>query len=128
MIKRKISQENAEDVEVQDVGDSSGVECMESDENTQEETEPSTRNNPGGDINIEELNDVSEEDRRMIADILEIFKSGGNNPVNFKKANQRQLRDVTEKVNKVLDKIPTRRITETNKPFKMRQAPSLLKN
>ena len=51
----------------------------------------------------------------MIADILEMFKSGGNNPVNFKKANQRQLTEITEKVNKVLHKIPTRNITETSK-------------
>ena len=80
---------------------------MESDGNTPEETELSTRNDPGGDISILELNDVSEEDRRMIADILEIFKLGGNHPVNFKKANQQQLKEMTEKVNKVLYKNPT---------------------
>ena len=110
MIKRKISQENAEDV-----GDSNTDERMESDGNTPEGTELSTRNDPGDDINIEERNDVSEEDRRMIADILEIFKLGGNHPVNFKKANQRQLKEMTEKVNTVLYKIPTRNITENNK-------------
>ena len=47
-------------------------------------------------------------------EILRILKSGGNYPVNFKKANQRQLEEITNRVNKILDKIPTRTITETN--------------
>ena len=45
---------------------------------------------------------------------MELSKSGGNNPVNFKKANQHQLEEITNRVNKVIDKIPTRTITEMN--------------
>lgn len=57
---------------------------------------------------------MSEEDRRIITEILRILKAGGNNPVNFKKVNQRQLEEITNRVNKIYDKIPTRTITETN--------------
>lgn len=55
-----------------------------------------------------------EEDRRMITELLRILKSGGNNLVNFKKANQCQLEAITNRVTKILHKIPTRTITETN--------------
>ena len=65
---------------------------------------------PGDDANIKELNDISEEDRRIISEILKLSKSGENNPVNFKKANQRQVEEIT---NRIKDKIPTRTITET---------------
>lgn len=57
---------------------------------------------------------MSEDDRRIITEILRILKAGGNNPVNFKKVNQRQLEEITNRVNKIYDKIPTRTITETN--------------
>ena len=46
--------------------------------------------------------------------ILGLLKSRGNNPVNFKKAKQHQLEEITNRINKVIDKIPTRTITETN--------------
>ena len=68
----------------------------------------------GGDAHIKELNDISDEDRWIITEILEVPKSGGNNLVNFKKANQHQLEEITNRVNKVIDKIPTRTITETS--------------
>ena len=35
--------------------------------------------------------------------------------MNFEKGNQCQLEEITNRVNKILDKIPTRTITETNK-------------
>ena len=41
-------------------------------------------------------------------EILELSKSGENNPVNFKKANQRQVEEITNRINNVIDKIPTR--------------------
>ena len=69
---------------------------------------------PGDGANIKKLNDISEEDRRIISEILELSKSGESNQVNFKKANQRQVEEVTNRINKVIDKIPTRTITETN--------------
>ena len=49
-----------------------------------------TQNDSGGVANIDELNDISEEGRRIITEILEILKSDNNNLVNFnfKKANQ----------------------------------------
>ena len=57
-------------------------------------------------MNTDELGDISEEDRRKIADIVEVFKSRGSSPVNFKlKENQRQSEEITNKVNKILDKI-----------------------
>ena len=78
----------------------------------QEEGEFDTQDYSGGDASIKELIDISEEDRRIITEILELSKSGGNNPDNFKKANQHQLVEITNRVNKVIDKIPTRTITE----------------
>ena len=64
-------------------------ENVEDDEIQQEEEEFVTQDASGGDANTRELNDISEEDRRIISEILELLKSGGNNPVNFKKANAR---------------------------------------
>ena len=46
--------------------------------------------------------------------ILGLLKSRGNNPVNFKKAKQHQLEEITNRINKVIDKIPTRAITDTH--------------
>ena len=60
------------------------------------------------------VSDTSEEDRRMITEILRILKSEGNNLVNFKKSNQCQLEEIANRVNKILDKMPTRTITEMN--------------
>ena len=34
--------------------------------------------------------------------------------MNFKNANQRQVEEITNRINKVVDKIPTRTFTETN--------------
>ena len=45
---------------------------------------------------------------------MKLSKSRENNPVNFKKANQRQVEEITNRINNVIDKIPTRTITETN--------------
>ena len=56
-------------------------------------------------MNSDELNDILEEERRKITDIVEVFKSRGNSPVNFKTENQRHLEEITNKVNKILDKI-----------------------
>ena len=36
---------------------------------------------------------------------MELTNSGGNNPVNFKKANQHQLGEITNRINKVIEKI-----------------------
>ena len=89
MIKRKINQEETGDINVQGLGDATTDENMEDDEMQQEEGKFDMEDEPGGDANIKELNDISEDDRRIISEILELSKSGGNNPVNFKKANQR---------------------------------------
>ena len=81
----------------------------------QEEGEFDTQDDSGGDAkDVKEVNDISEEGRRIITEILELSKSGGNNPVKFKKANQCQLEEITNRFNNVIDKIPTRTITETN--------------
>ena len=80
---------------------------MENDEVQQEEGEFDMQGEPGDDANSKELNDISEEDRRLISEILELSKSGENNPVNFKKANRRQVEEITNRINKVIDKIPT---------------------
>ena len=45
---------------------------------------------------------------------MKYWKSGGNNPVNLKKANQRQVEEISNMIKKVIDKIPTRTITKTN--------------
>ena len=66
-------------------------------------------------MNIKELNDKSEEDWRINTEILRILKSGGNyRRVNFKKVNQRQIVEITNRINKILDKILTRTIAEMN--------------
>ena len=114
VIKRKINQEETGDTNVQGLGDATTDENMENDEVQQEEGEFDMQDEPGDDANIKELNDISEEDRRIISEILELSKSGENNPVNFKKANQRQVEEIINRINKVIDKIPTRTITETN--------------
>lgn len=67
------------------------------DEIQQEEGEFDTQGEYGDDANIKELNDVFEEDRRITTEILELSKSGGNNPVNFKKANGRQKEEITNR-------------------------------
>ena len=87
-------------------------ENMEDDEIQHEEGEFDTQDESGGDASIKKLNDISEEDRRIISEILELSKSGSNNLVNFKKANQSQVEEITNRINKVRDKIPTRTITE----------------
>ena len=56
---------------------------MEDDGILQQEGEFDTQDDSGGDANIKELNEKSEEDKRIITEILEISKSGGNNPVNL---------------------------------------------
>lgn len=74
-----------------------------------------TRAETEGYMNIEELNDKSEEDWRIITEILRILKSGGNyRRVNFKTVNQRQIVEITNRINKILDKILTRTIAEMN--------------
>ncbi|XP_044170403.1 uncharacterized protein LOC122954426 [Acropora millepora] len=114
VIKRTINQEETGDTNGQGLGDATTDENMENDEVQQEEGEFDMQDEPGDDANIKELNDIPEEDRRIISEILELSKSGENNPVNFKKANQRQVEEITNRINKVIDKIPTRTITETN--------------
>ena len=97
VIKRKISKEDAGDINVQDqtLGDSTTNENVEDEEIQLEAGEFDTQDEYGGHANIKELNDISEEDRRIITEILELSKSGGNNPVNLKKANRRQLEEIT---------------------------------
>lgn len=74
-----------------------------------------TRAETEGYMNIEELNDKSEEDWTIITEILRILKSGGNyRRVNFKTVNQRQIVEITNRINKILDKILTRTIAEMN--------------
>ena len=73
------------DINVQGLRDVTTDENMEDDEIQQEEGEFYTQDECGGDANIKELNDIPEEDRRIVSEILEPLKSGGNNPVNFKK-------------------------------------------
>ena len=87
VIKGKINQEETGDIKVQGLTDVTTDENMEDDEIQQEEGELCTQDVSGGDANIIELNDMSEEDRRIVSEILKPLKSGGNNPVNFKKAN-----------------------------------------
>ena len=67
---------------------------MEDEEIQQEAGEFDTQDEYGGHANIKELNDISEEDRRIITEILELSKSRGSNPVNLKKANRRQLQEI----------------------------------
>ena len=110
MVKRKISQQDAEHINVQGAGNTTVDGSVNEDKIQQEEVELDSQNGNGGDMEI----DMSEEDRRMITEMLRSLKSGGNNPVNFKKANRRQLEEITNRVNKILDKLPTRTITETN--------------
>ena len=114
VIKRKINQEETGDTNIQGLGDATTDENMKDDEIQQEEEEFDTQDEPGDGANITELNDISEEARGIISEILELSKSGENNPVNFKKANQRQVEEITNRINQVIDKIPTRTITETN--------------
>ena len=114
VIRRKINQEEMGDTNIQGLGDATTDENMEDDEIQQEEGEFDTQDESGDGANIKELNDISEEARRIISEILELSKSRENNPVNFKKANQRQVEEITNRINTVIDKIPTRTITETN--------------
>ena len=87
VIKGKINQEETGDINVQGLRDVTTDDNMEDDEIQQEEGEFYTQDESGGDANIKELNDISEEDRSIVSEISEPLKSGGNNPVNFKKAN-----------------------------------------
>ena len=89
-------------------------ENVEDDEIQRDNREFNMQGDSGGDVNIKEVNDISEDDRRIITETLEFSKSGGNNLVNFKRENQRQLEEITNRVTKVKDKIPARTITETN--------------
>ena len=114
MIKRKISQEDTGDINVQGLVDATTDENVEDDEIQRDDREFNMQGDSGGDVNIKELNDISEDDRRIITETLEFSKSGGNNLVNFKRENQRQLEEITNRVTKVKDKIPARTITETN--------------
>ena len=114
VIKRKINQEETGDTNIQGLGDATTDENMKDDEIQQEEGEFDTQDEPGDGANITELYDISEEARGIISEILELSKSGENNPVNFKKANQRQVEEITNRINQVIDKILTRTITETN--------------
>ena len=114
MVKRKISQEDTRDGNGQGLGEAITDENVGDDEIQQEEGKCDTQEDSGHYVNIKELNDLSEKDRKIITEIMELSKSGGNSRVNFKKANQRQLEEITNKVNKVIDKITTRTITETN--------------
>ena len=114
MIKRKISQEDRGDINVQGLVDATTDENVEDDEIQRDDREFHMQGDSGGDVNIKELNDISEDDRRIITETLEFSKSGGNNLVNFKRENQRQLEEITNRVTKVKDKIPARTITETN--------------
>ena len=114
MIKRKISQEDTGDINVQGLVDATTDENVEDDEIQRDDREFNMQGNSGGDVNIKEVNNISEDDRRIITETLEFSKSGGNNLVNFKRENQRQLEEITNRVTKVKDKIPARTITETN--------------
>ena len=114
MIKRKISQEDTGDINVQGLVDATTDENVEDDEIQWDDSEFNMQGDSGGDGNIKELNDISEEDRRIITETLEFSKTGGNNLVNFKRENQRQREEITNRVNKVKDKVPARTITETN--------------
>ena len=103
VIKRKISHEDIEDVNDEGIGDATTDENVEHYGIQLEEEELETQNDSGGVANIDELNDISEEDRRIITEILEILKSENNNLVNFnfKKANQQQLEKITNWVNEI---------------------------
>ena len=65
-------------------------------------------------LNFDERDELSVEDELVIAEILEVYRSGERINVNFKRANQQQLKNIIVEVNKVMDKIPTSSITETN--------------
>ena len=58
VIKRKISQEDTDDINVQGVGDATTDENVEDDEIQQEEGEFDMQDDSGGDANIKELNDI----------------------------------------------------------------------
>ena len=65
-------------------------------------------------VNFDEAEGLSGEDELLLSDILQIFRSGEKIDCNFKTANQQKLKEMIEKVNKIIDKIPTNTITETN--------------
>ena len=69
VIKKKISQEDAGDINVQaqTLGDATTDENVEDEEIQQEEGVFDTQDEYGGDANIDELNDISEEDRSYVA-------------------------------------------------------------
>ena len=65
-------------------------------------------------LNIDERDELSVEDELVIAEILGIYRSGKKINVNFKRANQQQLKNIIVEENNVMDKIPTSTVTETN--------------
>ena len=65
-------------------------------------------------LNIDERDELSVEDELVIAEILELYRPGEKINVNFKRADQQQLKNIIIEVNNVMDKIPTSTITETN--------------
>ena len=71
MIKRKISQE---DTGVQGLVDATTDENVEDDEIQWDDSEFNMQGDSGGDGNIKELNDISEDDRRIITETLEFSK------------------------------------------------------
>ena len=72
VIKRKISQEDTDDVNVQGRGDATTDKNVEDDEILQEEGDFDTQDESGGDTRIKERNDISDEVRRIISEILEV--------------------------------------------------------
>ena len=58
VIKRKINQEETGDINVQSLGHVTTDENMEDDEMQQEEGKFDMQDEPGGDANIKELNDI----------------------------------------------------------------------
>ena len=59
---------------------------------------------------------------------MELTNSGGNNPVNFKKANQHQLGEITNRINKVIEKIYQQELLQKRTMSLMQQVSMLLKS
>ena len=76
VIKRKISKEDTRDGNGQGLGEAITGENVGDDEIQQEEGKCDTQEDYGDYVNIEELNNLSEEDRKIITEIMELLKFG----------------------------------------------------
>ena len=79
-----------------------------------QERDLATENDTARLVIFDEAEGLSVEDEMLLSEILQIFRGNCEKiNVNFKTANQQQLKEMIEEVNKIIDKITANTIAET---------------